>query len=175
MAEVFTEFSSVLVDENGVRYHAHACGAEMPDGKWQGWVEFVPEGGEPPIRSERETTQPNRQDTIYWSTGLSPVYLEGALQRALHPVVSRRTLPLGTHTAGMPSGPHDAVLNPFSVYEKGERLLRSQLAALSAWHLVNIIDAYHLSDEPTSSLNRATAPRLIELIVSEVVARAERW
>ena len=38
------------------------------------------------------------------------------------------------------------MLNPFSVYEKGEPLLRKQLGALSAWHLVNIVLAYELSD-----------------------------
>ena len=38
------------------------------------------------IRSGRETTQPNRQDTAYWATGLTPVYLEGALERALNPL-----------------------------------------------------------------------------------------
>jgi hypothetical protein len=87
MAEVFVEFSDVLVDESGVRYHAHACGAEMPDGKWHGWLEFIPLDGAPAIRSGRETTQPNRKDMMYWATGLTPVYLEGALQRALKPVV----------------------------------------------------------------------------------------
>ena len=35
-----------------------------------------------PIATGRETTQPNRTDTEYWATGLSEVYLEGALQRA---------------------------------------------------------------------------------------------
>jgi hypothetical protein len=181
MAEVFTEFSSVLVDNNGVRYHAHACGSEMPDGKWQGWLEFVPLGGAAPIRSNRETTQPNRQGTIYWSTGLSPIYLEGALERALNPLVYRRPTPArhassgsATHEAAMLSAQHEAVLNPFSVYQKGEWLLRNQLAALQAWHLVNIIEAYGLSEEPASTLNRLTAPRLVELIVAGVVARAER-
>ena len=38
------------------------------------------------VRSGRETTQPNRQDTAYWATGLTPVYLEGALGRALNPL-----------------------------------------------------------------------------------------
>ena len=88
MAEVFQEFSYVLVDEN-VRYHAHACGSEMPDGMWHGWLEFVPLDGAAAIRSGRETTQPNRTDLMYWSTGLTLVYLEGALQRALKPVVVR--------------------------------------------------------------------------------------
>jgi hypothetical protein len=176
MAEVFEEFSDVVV-ENGVRYHAHVCGAEMPDGKWQGWLEFLPLDGAAPLRSGRETTQPNRKDLMYWATGLTPVYIEGALHRALRPVVVRTVAhdepafdgPAPTvHTEGRPNPQHEAVLDPFSVYEKGEALLRSQLKALSPWHLVNIIERYGLSDESPVVLNRATSAALIETIVSAV-------
>jgi hypothetical protein len=177
MAEIFEEFSHVLVDENGVRYQAHACGSEMPDGKWQGWLEFVPLDGAAAIRSGRETTQPNRNAMMYWATGLTPVYLEGALQRALKQVVVRTPMrdepafegPAPTvHTEGKLNPEHDAVLDPFSVYEKGEALLRSQLLALSPWHLVNIIEGYGLSDESPVVLNRLPAAALIEAIVSAV-------
>ena len=86
MAEVFVEFTEPVVAKDGDPYMARACGREMDNGMWQGWVEFLPvEGGEA-IRSSRETTQPNRQDTEYWATGLTPVYLEGALDRALNPL-----------------------------------------------------------------------------------------
>jgi hypothetical protein len=44
-------------------------------------------------------------------------------------------------------------------------LLRQQLGALSAWHLVNIAIEYELSDEPVERLNRLSATSLIELIV----------
>ena len=37
------------------------------------------------VRSGRETTQPNLTDLEYWAQGLTPVYLEGALRRALEP------------------------------------------------------------------------------------------
>ena len=66
----------------------------------------------------------------------------------------------------------EAVLDPFSVYEKGEVLLRKELRALSPWHLVNIISAYDLSDEPVSVLNRLPGSVLIETIVSAVRERA---
>jgi hypothetical protein len=59
----------------------------MPDGLWEGWIEFIPTDGGAPLRSRRETTQPNRDDAVYWATGLTPVYLEGALERALRPAV----------------------------------------------------------------------------------------
>jgi hypothetical protein len=178
MAEVLMEFADVLVDENRVKYHAHACGVEMPDGKWQGWLEFVRLDGAPAIRSGRETTQPNRTDMLYWATGLTPVYLEGALQRARKPVAVR-TITLDepafdgpapiVHTEEKLGRQQKAVLNPFSVYDKGEALLRSQLRALSPWHLVNIIEAYRLSGESVS-LDRLPASALIETIVSAVAA-----
>jgi hypothetical protein len=176
MAEVLEAFSDVLVDETGVRYRSHACGAEMPDGKWQGWLEFAPLDGKPAIRSGRETTQPNRKDLMYWATGLTPVYLEGALQRALKPIAVR-TITRGEPMFGGPAptvhteerlNSEHAVLDPFSVYEKGETLLRNQLMALSPWHLVNIIASYGLSDESPAALNRRPAAALIEIIVSAV-------
>jgi hypothetical protein len=66
----------------------------------------------------------------------------------------------------VPTG--DAILNPYSVYEKGESLLRKELGALSSWHLVNIIQAYRLSAEPLDILNRLSASALADLIVAAV-------
>ena len=68
---------------------------------------------------------------------------------------------------------NDAVLNPFSVYRKGETVLRSQLLALSAWHLVNIITAYGLSEQRLADLNATPAPILVELIIAAVRQRSE--
>ena len=93
MAQVLAQFTDVLTDDDRVSYRAHAVGAEMPDGKWQGWLEFLPLNGATPIRSARETTQPNRTDVVYWATGLTAVYLQGALQRALHPLIRSTVKP----------------------------------------------------------------------------------
>ena len=87
MSEVLVQFAELVADENGRRYLARACGSPMAgDTRWQGWVEFVPIDGGAAVASSRETTQPNRTDTVYWASGLTPIYLEGALQRALHPL-----------------------------------------------------------------------------------------
>jgi hypothetical protein len=61
MAEVFAQFFDPIVCD-GVAYRAQACGAPMGDGLWAAWIEFIPLDGGPPLRSPRETTQPNRQD-----------------------------------------------------------------------------------------------------------------
>jgi len=81
MAETLLQFAETI-DRDGTTYLARACGSEQPDGQWHGWIEFVPGDGGPALSTRRETTQPNRIDTVYWATGLTTVYLEGALQRA---------------------------------------------------------------------------------------------
>ncbi len=112
------------------------------------------------------------------------MYLEGALERALTPPTTPDADPVDVPAfdgpapplAGPgsipaePSVPTDSVLNPFSVYRKGEDVLRRQLGALSAWHLVNIILDYELSDQNQSALSSTPDPVLIELIVSQVKA-----
>jgi hypothetical protein len=42
-------------------------------------------------RSQIETTQPNREALAYWASGVEPVYLEGALGRAIASRSDRRT------------------------------------------------------------------------------------
>lgn len=176
MAEVLTAFDAELETNDGFVYAAQACGAPNSDGLWEGWIEFIPLNGGPSLRSPRETTQPNRTDAQYWAAGLSAVYLEGALGRARSPIVRQSTVPaeplfdepapMFVESEDIPAV--DAVLDPFSVYEKGEAILRHQLSALSSWHLVNIILAYELSAEPATVLNKMSADALIELIVAHV-------
>jgi hypothetical protein len=181
MAEVLVQFPERLTTSDGLKYVAQACGAPNADGLWEGWIEFLPTDGGRPLRSSRETTQPKRTDAEYWASGLTGVYLEGALERALNPRVRKVVAPPKamfnapaphvTFTTVPPAG-QDAVLDPFSVYEKGEKLLRQELSALAAWHLVNIALAYRLSDEPASVLNALPAARLVELIAAGVSSRA---
>lgn len=180
MAEVLAQFPELLTTTDGAKFVAQACGAPNADGLWEGWIEFLPTDGGPPLRSSRETTQPNKTDAQYWAGGLTAVYLEGALDRALNPPVRKVVAaptprfdgpaPDVTFTT-VPPASQDAVLDPFSVYEKGEKLLRQELGALAAWHLVNIALAYRLSDEPESVLNGLTAAQLVELIVAGVRSR----
>jgi hypothetical protein len=182
MAEVLARFNEPVVDQERRKYRAQACGAPMPDGLWEGWIEFVPLDGGAAVRSPRETTQPNGRDAAYWASGLTPIYLEGALTRALNPTVRRVPAPAVPQfdepapepvfvTASRHASP-GAVLDPFSVYEKGEALLRKELGALSPWHLVNIIRAHRLSAEPVDTLNRLPGAALIDIIVDGVSSMA---
>ena len=68
MAETLLQFQEHVSGPDGTAYEARACGAPMAGGTWQGWIEFIPVNGGAPLRSPRETTQPNRADTVYWAT-----------------------------------------------------------------------------------------------------------
>lgn len=160
MSEVLVAFSEPVPGPDGITWAARACGAERENGLWEGWVEFIPDAGGDLVATGRETTQPNRADTLYWATGLTAVYLEGALRRALTPSV--------------PHAPRTAsIFNPFSAYRNGEGLLRRQLAALAPRHLVNIAVSHQLTDRPRAALEALSEPQLIELIVSAVRDRRE--
>jgi hypothetical protein len=182
MAEVFIEFEQPVIAPDGKVYRAQACGSEAADGtdRWEGWIEFLPVNGGKPVRSRRETTQPNRTDTAYWASGLSAVYLQGTLARTLAPPPVTAAAKVAEAVFNSPAPPDllprdpatPTVMDPFSVYRKGETMLRSRLSALSAWHLANIVRANDLSDLDPGSLERTSQPDLVELIVAAVRQRA---
>jgi len=175
MAEVLRDFGLVR-ESGGETYRVRACGSQLDESRWQGWFEFEPVDGGETLRSARETTQPNRADIIYWASGLSLVYIEGALDRTLNPLVRQVPEPLPQPAYDEPAPSlleppvmsTTSVLNPFSVYRKGEAVLRDQLHALSGWHLVNIIRDYQLSEVPLEDLNEMPEDELAELIVANV-------
>src|SRR5258708_2229592 len=98
----------------------------------RGGHESIPRGGGLRIREGGEPPQRNRADAVYWATGLTPVYLEGALERARRPLVVHDVAPStpafdepAPHMHVVEAAPtHEAVLNPYSAYEKGEALHR---------------------------------------------------
>jgi hypothetical protein len=111
--------------------------------------------------------------------GLTPAYPKGTLHQALTPLPPRAHPPKSQPAYDGPAPyfaepdlpvARDGILNPFSVYQKGERRLRSQLSALSAWHLASIAEAYELVDQGVDP-TLFSQPELVELIVSTVKRR----
>jgi hypothetical protein len=177
MAEVLVEFDAVFPGSDGARYAPRTCARLADDGLWEGWLEFSDLDSGAVIRTGRETTQPTRDDAMYWATGLTRVYLEGALSRALAP--TRRLEPLRvesepafdgpapTVTGELPVVPR-AVLDPFEVYAQGENVLRQELSALDLNHLRAIVRAHGL-DGGAGAESRVPEV-LVEYIVAEVRA-----
>jgi len=190
-ATVLVDFDEMIEIEPGRRYRARVLGSETPLGQWEGWLEFLPvtlSGGDTAsaVRyvTGRETTQPNRTDLEYWAGGLTSVYLQGALQRAIDRVQPASTpLPLRDTTVSLPAAPSSAppvtlpvhgtpVLDPFAVYAQSEGILRQELRALSVDHLRTILDAYGLEEDGAArSKGRATRADLANRIVAGVKRR----
>lgn len=82
MAEILQEYTAT-VEDGATAYKARAIAVPRKDGTWEGRLEFIPVSGGPVLHTERETSQPNREAVAYWASGIEPVYLAGALERAL--------------------------------------------------------------------------------------------
>jgi hypothetical protein len=188
MVSVVRSIREPLSTTNGGLYSVRICGRQRVDGRWEGWVEFESVDGAV-LRTPRETTQPKLSDLEYWAGGLAPVYLEGALNRAIaaeravteppmefEPEIEETPAYDGPAAAvssrleaSAPTG--EAVMDPFSVYRKGEDPLRRQLGALDARHLRGIIRAYALASTDDVDIELLNEAALIELIVAGVKAR----
>jgi hypothetical protein len=179
MAEVLIDFDIQLRGPDKRLYGAQACGRERPDGMWEGWIEFDPVEGGKAVRTSRETTQPRRDHLMYWATGLTASYLDGALLRTIGPLPSLRPRdnprarpyfdgPAELSHADSRAEPA-AVLNPFRVYASGAGVLQGQLQALGKDHLGNIVKAYQLTSQPAAAVDAMSREELIELITRAVV------
>ncbi len=205
MAEAVLAFDDRLSAPGGASLVARVCGRKLADGSWEGWIEFhdpaggsgepAADGAVPAHRTARETLQPSRRDLVYWATGLTHTFLEGALARALDSG-QRERLGAGPGprkperaNPGRPSArrerevrpgriagrnaplPAHAVLDPFEVWAQGEELLRQELAALSPMHLRAIIRAFALSARSSGEVDRLDADALRREILGGVLAR----
>ena len=175
MAQTLIRFDSPVLSRDGHQYRAQACGRERENGQWEAWLEFEDVTTGEVQRSQRETTQPNQADAVYWATGLSPVYLEGALYRIANPPA---------HSASVAPAPpyfdgpaprrravvsnREPILDPFSVYEKNPELLAQELTALHGRHLRQIIRDFDLADEHDARLDGMSDPELGSLILQRV-------
>ena len=99
-------------------------------------------------------------DLEYWATGVTPVYLEGALERALTPA-PRQANP----GAGPPSAP---VLDPFAAFEKGELHLWTQPRGRSPRYLHQIIRTYRLASAEGGAVDAMTTAQLAAFIIAAV-------
>jgi len=177
MAEAFMVFDEPVRDHLG-EYHARVVGRLAEDNMWEGWIEFVPsEGSEDLLVTGVESRQAEREHLAYWATGLTPVFLEGALRRARSPLTVRvravevpvSTVPATrdvTVTRVMPPGP-EPVLDPFDIGRRNIDQLRQELAALNRPRLLNIIAAYDLNPAG-EDIGWMSDPQLVHFIVVAV-------
>ncbi len=180
MPEVLVSFEHPIGDDLG-DYHARAVGRLADDGMWEGWLEFVPIGGTTELLlTGIESRQPEHEHLLYWATGLTPVYLDGALERARHPATVRvRQVELPASDGPkprdrvvsrvMPRGP-EPVLDPFEIGARSLDVLHQELGALNRPRLLNIITAYELN-AAGKDLSWMSDRQLVQFIVTSVEAQ----
>jgi hypothetical protein len=182
MAEVLVKFDEPIAAPGGKTYLAQAVGKEIDGGHWDGWLEFQGvEDGLGALASGRETTQPNRKNLEYWAQGLTRVYLEGALHRAISLAEPpRERAPIETEPSRFSEpasrSPNTfsprplsrrAILDPFQVYAQGEKILLGELNALSRDHLENIAAANGIGIRRPGGIKSASKEDLIGAIIGE--------
>ncbi len=183
MVEVLATFDDPVIDSSG-SYHARAVGRLADDGMWEGWLEFSPAEG-PTLVTGVESRQPERTHLAYWATGLTPVYLEGALVRARNPTVVRVRLAEQAQSGGpaprvvtVPVGAPtpSAVLDPFEIGRRNLDVLNQELGALDRPRLLNIISAYQLNPggEDLAWMSDAQLVRFIVVAVEAQMIQRSR-
>ena len=182
MADVLLSFDAPVTDQSGA-YHARVVGRRADDGMWEGWLEFEPLGRTAEtLVGPVESRQPEREHLTYWATGLTPVYLEGALSRARHPIVVRARVveqPISDapapRTVVVPGSSRishrEAVLDPFEVAgQSGIDVLEQELHAFNRPRLLNIIADHDLNPRG-EDIAWMTDAQLVRFIVVAVEAQ----
>ena len=83
MAAMLIREHPAKILDGDTTYVVRIFGEERIDRTWEAWLEFHPTDiGQPVLRTDQETSQPNRAAIEYWADGLEPIYLDGALARA---------------------------------------------------------------------------------------------
>jgi hypothetical protein len=85
MTELIMRFPEAVSGARGM-FSSSVIGRDCGDGNWEAWLEFVPtaSGVATAFVTGIETRQHSRVALERWASGLTRVYAEGALARALH-------------------------------------------------------------------------------------------
>jgi hypothetical protein len=82
MDRLLQTFEEPYVDRDGAVYDILLYGRSRPADTWQGWLTFSRRQDRQQFVTETETTQPSAEAVLYWATGLTPTYFDGAFARA---------------------------------------------------------------------------------------------
>lgn len=182
MSEVLVHFDEPLVLADGRAFVAQVMGHRTYDGRWEGWIEFLPADGVDTVRTACETRQFTRGDLRFWAARLERADLRAALDRALVPgplvppaVPSRIARDDGASRPAA-TAPDDLV-DPIALYvERGEHALRHALRELDAQQLRDIITRYDIPELDVEDLARtfedALAVRIVAAVQQRVGARS---
>ena len=82
MPEVLREYPTLVGGVDDRAFVAQIWGRETSGGRWEAWIVFVPITRGQMRRTERDTVQATRAAVEYWASGVTSIYLQGALNRS---------------------------------------------------------------------------------------------
>ncbi|HEU4889602.1 MAG TPA: hypothetical protein VFV49_17080 [Thermoanaerobaculia bacterium] len=86
MERLLQQFEQPIADAAGTTYNVYVYGRSRPADTWQGWLVFERLTDGRRFSTDVETTQPSAEAILYWATGLTDAYFDGALVRAMNAV-----------------------------------------------------------------------------------------
>jgi hypothetical protein len=90
MDRLLEVFEAPFVDDDGQTHTVQLYGRSRPGDTWEAWLVFVRGSDGARFATATETTQPSAEAVLYWATGLTSAYFEGAFRRAVTPRPSPR-------------------------------------------------------------------------------------
>ena len=85
MERLLQTFETPFRDTDGDTYDVQVYGRSRPGDTWEGWLVFTRQRDGVRYITQTETTQPSSEAVLYWATGLSTTYFDGAFVRARGP------------------------------------------------------------------------------------------
>jgi len=85
MERLLETFETPFRDAGGDVYDIQVYGRSRPHDTWEGWLVFVRRRDGARFATPTETTQPSAEAVLYWATGLTATYFDGAFARASQP------------------------------------------------------------------------------------------
>lgn len=92
METLFQQFERPIREGSGDTFLVFVQGRSRPHDTWEGWLVFERQRDARRFSTPVETTQPDANAVLYWASGLTDTYLEGALDRALSVSIAPRSM-----------------------------------------------------------------------------------
>jgi hypothetical protein len=95
MERLLQQFETTFRDKAGDTYTGYVFARPRPRTTWEGFLIFERHRDGERFSTGTETTQPTAEAVLYWATGLTTAYFDGALNRALNPASRKPTAEVG--------------------------------------------------------------------------------
>jgi hypothetical protein len=172
MSELIADLPYRITDTSGEEFYVSVAGEPRLDGRWEGWLEYVPLDESEPLLTPVETTQSTRAALVHWAEALTDTYVQGAFERAVEATpdimagrVVARPIP---HV--VPTVPVTDLPDPFQLFEGDRATMRARLSALPRPMLLEMIATFGLNPAG-KSLSWLRDHQLVTFIVTAVEAQ----